>query len=89
MAEAAERAFTNRRPPANELERELAIIWCRLNSHDRPMSNRPMTVEERAALRPSFSVLMQLVPHEVALWMWNEGQNQWRGAFAESEGAKP
>lgn len=33
--------------PENELERQLALIYCRLNTFHRPAIGEPMTAEER------------------------------------------
>lgn len=62
------------RAPADELERQLAIIVCRMNCYLHPLDGVPMTHKPRTG----WGKYGGLVDHEVFLWMWNLGRDQWR-----------
>lgn len=71
----AARGISTRRP-SNELERQLAIVVCRLNRYHHPLDNTPLSEEEMES-KATWSTYSKLVPHEVFLWMWNLGRDQW------------
>lgn len=59
--------------PVNELERQLAIVYCRLNTWRHPLTGTPMSHEETDYFRGRLSVIhhaQQLAPESVNQRLW-------------------
>jgi hypothetical protein len=57
--------------PRNEIEREIAMVWCRLNSWTMPISGRRMTRDECQILRGvALRGIAQLVDQGVLQYVW-------------------
>jgi hypothetical protein len=62
------------REPASEYERQCAILMCRMNSYRFPLTGEPHHPDISVG---SWKNFQNLAPHEVFLWMWNHGRDQW------------
>lgn len=69
--------------PANELERQLAVIYCRLNTWRRPITGEGMSAEESDYARDRISNdnfifnVQKLAPHAVLQRIWMAGSDAW------------
>lgn len=89
-------SYQTRKEPKDALAREMAIIACRLNSWDLPLSNEPMSQELRDSFRSRDSLfrmlhtsLKAIMDDDHVSWMWNEGRHLWANDVpTESEEAK-
>lgn len=67
--------------PANELERQLAVIYCRLNTWRRPITGEEMTKEEVAWIRSRLHIInhaKSLATDSVNQRVWMQGNQQWK-----------
>lgn len=71
--------------PQTPLERDIAIMICRLNSWDTPVSNTPLTPEEcesfrehGSRLREVWDAINSIKNEDHVAWMWNHGEHLWR-----------
>lgn len=69
------------REPSSKLERELAIIYCRLNSFLRPLTAAPMSGEERNWLNAilGYDAIRGICPEDASAWVHNKEDEVWRG----------
>jgi hypothetical protein len=78
-------AYDNRRPPSCEMERQIAVMVCRLNCYRHPLDG--VESQDKDATRDAWAALNKLLPDEVFLWMWNEGRPQWDPRDADTSSA--
>jgi hypothetical protein len=70
-----------RREPGSKLERELAIIYCRLNSYLHPLTATEQSGAEREWMMMTLShdALRAICPADAISWVWNNEDDVWRG----------
>jgi hypothetical protein len=65
--------------PANELERQLAVFYCRLNTWQHPLTGTELSPEEREWLRKEVSIMnaKHLARDGVNQRLWMQGRSSW------------
>jgi len=80
MADTTEERLLAEAEPANELERQLAVIYCRLNTWCHPITGETMSQEEMDYMRGRLSLIMhaeRLAPEKVKQRLWMQGKDAW------------